>query len=243
MLDWIGPSQDRQGYRYRSFAPSSSPGLAAAALFEPIDVAADAPLVLAQHGGSSHKDGADMRAAAQALVAGCGMRMVALDGPVHGSRSAVDPTDNPAVRDVFFRLWRTEPAHVALHVARWKGLIAEMLQAFSPRRTVWYGVSMGTAYGLPVLAGETRIERALLGMWGTETTFGDGSRATGDAAQITCKVLFQQKWDDALFTREGQLAVFDALATQDKRLYVYPGGHLPVQGEQMADVVRFLQGD
>jgi hypothetical protein len=243
MLDWMSEPEVRQGYRTRSFAPSSSPGLAAAALYEPLDGADDAPLVLAQHGGSSHKQGADMQAAAQALVAGCGMRMVALDGPVHGARCAADPADNPAVRDVFFALWRNEPAHVAVHVARWKGLIAELLQVLSPSRTLWYGVSMGTAYGLPVLAGETRIERALLGMWGTETTFGDGSRAAGDAAQITCKVLFQQKWDDALFTRQGQLAVFDALATQDKRLYAYPGGHLPVQGEQMADVVRFLRGD
>jgi hypothetical protein len=243
MLDWIGEPQVGQGYRTRTFAPSSSPDLAAAALYEPLEVAADAPLVLAQHGGSSHKCGADMQAAALALVAGCGMRMVALDGPVHGARCAADPTDKPAVRDVFFKLWRTEPAHVALHAARWKGLIAELLQAFSPSRTVWYGVSMGTAYGLPVLAGETRIARALLGMWGTEATFGDASRATGDAAQIGCKVLFQQKWDDELFTRQGQLAVFDALATQDKRLYAYPGGHLPVQGEQMADAVRFLRGD
>ena len=30
----------------------------------------------------------------------------------------------------------------------------------------WVGVSMGTAYGLPLVATEPRIKAAVLGMWG-----------------------------------------------------------------------------
>ena len=53
-------------------------------------------------------------------------------------------------------------------------------------------------------------------------------------------MLFQQKWDDELFDRDGQLALFDRIASADKRLHVYPGGHSAVQGEQMRDIERFV---
>jgi alpha-beta hydrolase superfamily lysophospholipase len=123
-------------------------------------------------------------------------------------------------------------------VGRWRALIDELVSVWPGAPLLWYGLSMGTAYGLPLLASEQRIGRAVLGMWGT--SFVQSARLVADARSVRCPVLFQQKWDDELFTREGQLALFDALGTRDKRLHAYPGGHVPVAGEQMRDVVAFL---
>jgi hypothetical protein len=53
-------------------------------------------------------------------------------------------------------------------------------------------------------------------------------------------VLFQQKWSDQLFTREGQLRLFDCLKSEQKWLKIYPGAHVPVAGEQAADAEEFL---
>jgi len=53
-------------------------------------------------------------------------------------------------------------------------------------------------------------------------------------------VLFQQKWDDELFTRDGQIALFEKIGAARKWLYVYPGTHVRVQGQQLDDLEQFL---
>jgi len=55
-------------------------------------------------------------------------------------------------------------------------------------------------------------------------------------------VLFQQKWGDELFSREGQIELFDKLGSPDKRLVVYMGGHKNPEGEQIQDIFDFLVG-
>ena len=75
-------------------------------------------------------------------------------------------------------------------------------------------------------------------MWGAD--FPNSERLARDAAKLRCPVLFQQKWNDQLFTREGQLELFDRLGSEEKWLKVYPGPHVPVAGEQLVDVEDFL---
>ena len=53
-------------------------------------------------------------------------------------------------------------------------------------------------------------------------------------------VLFQMKWDDQFFTREGQIDLFDRLGSEQKWLKVYMGGHVPVDGQQLDDIEDFL---
>lgn len=148
------------------------------------------------------------------------------------------PTDGPSIRSRFFAIWTDRPAHVDDHVQRWQTLIDEIEHVLTGVPCLWLGHSMGTAYGLPLLAIEKRLCRAVVGMWGT--SFVNSSRLVADAAAIRCPVLFQQKWDDEIFSREGQFELFDALGTQDKRLHVYPGGHSRMGNEQLGDVSRFL---
>jgi alpha-beta hydrolase superfamily lysophospholipase len=108
----------------------------------------------------------------------------------------------------------------------------------------WWGVSAGTACGLPVCARQPRTAVAVLGMWGQDDPAGqplaNRERLARDAGQLRCPVLFQQKWDDQFYSRERQLAQFTQLGTADKWLKVYPGAHPPVAGEQLDECVRFI---
>ena len=98
---------------------------------------------------------------------------------------------------------------------------------------------MGTAYGLPVVAADPRIQSAVLGMWGTCRAPKD--RLIADAHRITVPVLFQVKRDDAIFTAAGQRDLFDHIASSSKEFVEYDGGHVDPAGEQLDDIARFLQ--
>ena len=45
------------------------------------------------------------------------------------------------------------------------------------------------------------------------------------AGQVTAPVLFHLQWDDEVFPREGQLALFDLLGSAEKELIGYAGPH------------------
>ena len=241
MFDWSGEEYVRDHVRCRVFRPLFACEPSSAALYEPAgrNAAFQAPVMLMQHGGSSTKLGLDIWDAAMALVGFGDCRLLAIDGPVHGARAyPLDPADGSSVRARFFKLWGSEPDHVMTHVQRWQALIDEIQAALPGAPCMWLGLSMGAAYGMPLLSVDKRISRAVLGMWGT--SFVNSERLAMDAKGIQIPVLFQQKWDDELFTREGQLELFDAVGSRDKRLHVYPGGHTRLGAEQMEDLVRFL---
>ncbi|MDA7416610.1 hypothetical protein PGB34_09565 [Xenophilus arseniciresistens] len=238
MLHWTQDPHTQDGIRRRIFSPQHEGGLPSGIVYEPEGLALDeaVPVVCMQHGGSSAKDGPDVLDAATAFTR-LGCRVLALDGPVHGARAAT-PMEPAATRDRFLALWREDATHVAQHVDRWQAVLQEVQAVWPTAALRWLGVSMGTAYGLPLLARGTAIDRAVLGMWGA--CYPNSERLLADAAALRCAVLFQQKWDDELFSRQGQLALFDALGTPDKRLHVYPGGHVRIAGEQWDDLQRFL---
>ena len=60
------------------------------------------------------------------------------------------------------------------------------------------------------------------------------------ANAITCPVLFLMQLEDELFNREQYLALFDALATTDKRLHANPGLHPQVPVEELHHSIDFL---
>ena len=244
MLDWTGEKMIQGAVRCRTFRPTFDGGLASAVLYDRDGTLSDntAPIILIQHGGSSSKTGLDVWDVVHELVERKGQRLIALDGPVHGSRvTSGDANDGALVRSRFFDLWTSHPEHVDIHVQRWQMLIDDLEQAMPKVPCMWLGHSMGTAYGLPLLGVERRLQRAVIGMWGT--SFVNSARLIADAAAITCPVLFQQKWNDELFSRAGQFEIFDAIGTTNKRLHAYPGGHTRATAEQLSDLSQFLTAD
>jgi hypothetical protein len=75
-------------------------------------------------------------------------------------------------------------------------------------------------------------------MWGL--SYPSSERLADDAPFVHCPVVFQRKAEDALFTVEGQEALFGLLGSDEKALVVYPGGHSVNSPSQVSDMVDFL---
>lgn len=212
------------------------------ALFLPVPVVCPVPLVLYQHGGGQHKLSEAALDMAKALVSRRGCAMVCIDGPVHGARRTDWPNgqDREATSADFRLLWRSGGGHIDSFLDDWRAVIDEVLRLpeIDAQAIGWVGLSMGTAYGVPLLAAEPRICAAVLGLWGTD--YAASERVASDASRLTCAVLFQQKWDDELMSRSGQADLFDRIGSADKRLRAYPGGHGNPTGEQLDDIERFM---
>jgi alpha-beta hydrolase superfamily lysophospholipase len=97
---------------------------------------------------------------------------------------------------------------------------------------------MGTAYGIPVCAADTRIKAAALGMWGTD--WGQEARLLEDARRMATPALFQIKADDEIFSTAGQRELFDALGCPNKCLHTYPGGHGFTAAAQLEELLAFI---
>ena len=197
------------------------------------------PLVMVGHGGSGHKTSDLVLDAVKELVEPLKIAVLAIDGPVHGARR-VDSKDGVAVRQEFRDLW-SRGGEVDSMVEDWKAALDNVCSRpeIDAERIAWYGVSMGTAYGLPVLAADARIRAAVLGMWGTCRK--PSERLEKDALKILIPVLFQTKSADEIFTVGGQSALFNLLKSSQKRIVSYPGGHSDPKGEQLKEAVEFLQ--
>ena len=235
-MKWINEVTSR-GVRERGFELDCDGRRVPGIVWTPEAGRAPTPLVLIGHGGGGHKREDHLLSLARRLVRHHGIGAVAIDGPVHGDRQPadLDPTDTQARR----RAMRVR--QVADHmIADWKATLdALQKEADIGLGPVGYwGLSMGTMFGVPLVAAEPRIQVAVLGLMGTGI-LGD-SRLGDDAAEIRCPVLFLQQWDDELIPRDAGAALFDAIASSDKRLHAHPGAHSAVPPEEFANTHVFL---
>jgi dienelactone hydrolase len=236
-MEWKEAPRSNGGVVTREFTVQAEGRAVPAVLWTP-EGPARRPIVLIGHGGSQHKTDPGIVDLAARFVRNHGFAAAAIDGPIQGARRS-DGLSGLQVQAEFRAMWEKEHRIDAM-VADWRATIDVLaaLEDVDAGAIGWYGVSMGTAYGLPLAAADSRIKVALLGMWGTN--FVNSQRLADDAPKVRCPVLFQQKWDDQFFTREGQIDLFDRLGSEEKWLKVYMGAHVPVTGEQLADVEDFL---
>jgi hypothetical protein len=111
-------------------------------------------------------------------------------------------------------------------------------------------MSMGARFGLPVAAAlGTRLRCAVLGKFGIRQArpLHPGLCSPGlmvaAARAVTAPVLYHVQWDDALFPRDGQFELFDALASVGKRLTASPGPHGLTHPDDEASWQGFIEAN
>src|SRR5690606_9557242 len=110
----------------------------------------------------------------------------------------------------------------------------QALPEIGPVPVGYLGISMGTAYGLPLVAADDRIAAAVLGMWGLD--YPNSSKLATAAQTVDRPVLFISRRDDEIFDREGVAALCDAVASEDKRMLSLPGRHVQTMEQHRAGV-------
>jgi hypothetical protein len=125
-------------------------------------------------------------------------------------------------------------------VADWKGTLdaVQKCDDVGDGPVGYWGLSMGSIFGLPFVAAEPRIQVAVLGLMGLVGPV--KARLEADARALTCPILFLLQWDDELFRRDRVLELFEAIGSTDKRLHAQPGAHASVPAEEFTHSVDFL---
>jgi hypothetical protein len=230
-----------EGVTERLFTVGEVPGV----VWAPTEAAGPRPLVLLGHGGGGHKTAPPMTARAHRYVTGNGFAVAAIDAPGWGSRPVpveYEPFNaeieelsaaGKSLGEVFAR---RGVVAAELAIPEWKAAIdaltgLDWIGADGP--VGYWGVSLGTAIGVPLVAAEPRIIAAVLGLMGHETL-------AEAAARITVPVEFVLQWDDELVPRHSGLALFDAIGSATKTLHANPGGHMDVPMFELDSSQRFF---
>jgi dienelactone hydrolase len=220
------------------------PGL----LWQPEGATGPRPLVLIGHGGTQHKRVPNVLSLARRLVRHQSYAVIAIDAPGHGDRIVDQEAAEAARRNLQERIagggsgssatqvqsMSEEQATAMVDRSRrgideWKAVLDAA--ADDPDIGVgavgYWGVSMGTAIGLPFVAAEPRIKAAVLGLLGLGNRFGGEAFETA-ARLLSMPVLFMFQWDDELMSRQAGIDLFDAIGSEDKTMTIHPGGHVGI---------------
>ncbi len=189
------------------------------------------PLLLQCHGGTQHKRIDTIVARARTFVRHHGYASVAIDAPGHGERATEEDRERMR-RRIAERLRALGPEELRAMAARnaqavreWKAVLdaVQQLPEVGQGPVGWWGLSMGTAIGVPFVAGEPRVRAAVLGLAGVRT-----DEFEQLARRITVPVMVMCQWDDEVAPRDSVLKLFDVLGSKEKTLHANPGRHVEV---------------
>ena len=245
----------QDGVTRRSFELTVAGETVPAVIWAPDEPRGPRPLVLMGHGGSQHKKTPGISARARALAQKFGYATLAIDAPGHGDRIGREeaaalaqevgarvrgevPTGNAP-------LWTAErlkqmAQRTAAAVPEWTAAL-DAAQGFdfvgAGGPVGYWGVSMGTAIGVPFVAGEPRITCAVFGLAGLRPGAAEFEAA---ARAISIPVEFAFQWEDAVAARDDGIALFNAFSSKEKTMHINPGGHMDMPGFEGASWERFF---
>lgn len=222
-----------------------------AVLWSPEGATSFRPLICMGHGGSQHKKVGSLADRARSYAQRFGYATLSLDAPGHGDRIsreeaealAKDIADRAAGRGSrggpFTELMRSMNRRAKQAIPEWSAAIdaVQTLNFVGTGPIGYWGISMGSTIGIPVVAAESRIACAVLGLAGlreSEQAFGDAARA------ITIPIEFVFQWDDAVAPREGGIALFNAFASKEKTMHANPGAHGQIPAFESESWERFF---
>jgi dienelactone hydrolase len=206
------------------------------------------PTILIGHGGTQHKRTPGVLSLGRRLARHLGYGSVAIDAPAHGDRrnEPEERIEPQQMRQRIASMTGAQQAEISarneLAVGEWRALL-DALQAtpgFADGPFGYWGVSMGTAIGIPFVASEPRISAAVFGLAGLGDRW-DSDRFAEHARALTVPVLFLFQWDDDLVEREHGMALFDAIGSKEKTMHVNPGGHIGTPAHERDAVEAFFR--
>lgn len=167
-----------------------------------------------------------------------GIPSLSIDGPVHGQRKIGD-----GARGAFGEELQRE-THVPDMLDDWNEAIdlAKTVDEISATKLGYFGLSMGSIYGIPLVASRPDVSVATLGLVGMTAILPQGEAFLAMTRQIEIPLLFLMQLEDELFPRDGCLEVFDAFASDDKRMHCNPGLHPEIPQEEIDFSFEFMTG-
>jgi dienelactone hydrolase len=231
----------------RSFLMRRRTGTVPGVLWSPRSTAEPPPAVLLFHGGSGHKRSERHLRMGRWLALTARLAVVAVDGPYHGDRVA-----SPMPPAVYQQLIVDEGIEqvTARMTEDWLDTVSELAaqEMADDANVSVFGMSMGARFGLPVAAAlGSRVRCAVLGKFGLRqaSPLHPGICAPGlilEAARaVSAPVLYHVQWGDAIFPRDGQFELFDAVASSDKRLVARAGPHAETHPDDEASWQEFIR--
>ena len=228
------------GVARRSFELEVAGDKVPAVIWSPEGAKGPRPLILMGHGGSQHKKTAGIVARARTYARKFGYATLALDAPGHGDRISREQAaqnerevgarvrgEAPASTDASSGIRRLSESAPKV-IAEWKaGLDAVQALDFVGKSgpVGYWGVSMGTLFGVPFVAAEPRINAAIFGLAGLLPGVAAFEAA---AKKITIPLEYVFQWEDAVAPRDSGIALFDAFGSAQKTMHINPGGHLDI---------------
>jgi dienelactone hydrolase len=204
------------------------------ALLWTTDTASRAPLILTGHGLGLDKRALFPTTLAEDLTTR-GFCVAAIDAPEHGSRRSSD--DPGAIAEAWRVHWST---HGASHIAEEHAALIDLLAQrpeVDTTRVGYFGLSLGTQYGIGILASEPRIRAAVLGLFSLADP---GVLMRRYAPRVNCPVFFIRQLEDEIHPADRVGALFDLIASPEKELRSSPGAHTEVPQSVFDDAYAFL---
>lgn len=192
------------------------------------------PLVVFGHGFTHDKRSPLHLGLARELASNHGIMSAALAAPAHGDRPGARAR-NPEQQWLAYRdSWR-----------RFEGrdMAAAMRDAVEHIRSkhqvelgplAYWGLSLGTQYGLAFLADNLSVSVAVLGL------FGSGPRVDPLARAVQCPVFFLRQLDDEIHPAKSALALYDKFPHPGSRLESNPGPHVAVPDAAVRSALAFM---
>lgn len=209
-MEFIG-EKTAEGVTRREFRLTVGEDVVPGCVWAPEGATGPRPLILMGHGGSQHKKVANIAAAAASHAKILGYATVAIDAPGHGDRVTREEAEKArraaqdagkAAREGRPPRGSRIPGNAAKAVAEWKATLdaAQQLDMIGAGGPVGYwGVSMGTRFGVPFVAEEPRVSCAVFGLFGVFPGLEDHKAA---AERIRIPLMFAFQSDDELMTRD-----------------------------------------
>ena len=225
----------------RSFEVTGQREVVPGVLWTPVGATGPRPVVLVGHPLGGDKRTSHALALVDRLVDQAGCAVAAIDAIGHGDR---------APRRVIGRdrgVPAVTPAHLGAIGDASEEMIADWTATLTALRSLddigngpvgYFGLSMGTVFGLPLLAATSEVRCAALGMMGT---FGGVTPWTRAAASVTCPVVFFVQRRDTLIQATHAKALYRSIGSTNKRLRAHRGGHSAVPAKAFDTAATFLR--